>query len=145
MYFRRGRYGGRSTTPRSRSTARLPRRDNLRTPNHGAFMSATTSEIQQLNDLRHGLLALHKTLLDRQRLWYEREHGRLESGGQMLQLLAYDPAFAWLRVLSALIVQIDERLDDKEQPLTTEGAKTLFDEARGVIVGREGGEEYQQA
>jgi len=108
-------------------------------------MSATEIEVQQLNDLRHGLLALHKTLLDRQRLWYERDHGRLEGGGQMLQLLAYDPAFAWLRVLSALIVQIDERLDDKEQPLTSAGAKTLLDEARGVIVGKEGGDEYQQA
>jgi hypothetical protein len=108
-------------------------------------MSASELEIKQLNDLRHGLLALHKTLLDRQRLWYEREHGRLESGGQMLQLLAYDPAFAWLRVLSALIVQIDERLDDKEQPLTSETATTLFDEARGVIVGREGGDDYQRA
>jgi hypothetical protein len=108
-------------------------------------MSASELEIKQLNDLRHGLLALHKTLLDRQRLWYEREHGRLESGGQILQLLAYDPAFAWLRVLSVLIVQIDERLDDKEQPMTSEGATTLFDEARGVIVGREGGDDYQQA
>ena len=108
-------------------------------------MSASDFEIQQLNDLRHGLLALHKTLLDRQRLWYERDHGRLESGGQMLQLLAYDPAFAWLRVLSALIVQIDERLDDKEQPLTSEGAKALLDQARGFIVGKEGGAEYQQA
>jgi len=108
-------------------------------------MSASEIEIQQLNDLRHGLLALHKTLLDRQRLWYERDHGRLESGGQMLQLLAYDPAFAWLRVLSALIVQIDERLDDKDQPLTSAGARTLLDEARGVIVGKEGGDEYQQA
>ena len=108
-------------------------------------MSASEVEISQLNDLRHGLLALHKALLDRQRLWYEREHGRLETGGQMLQLLAYDPAFAWLRVLSALIVQIDERLDDKEQPVTSESAKTLFGEARGVIVGNAGGEEYQQA
>ena len=108
-------------------------------------MSASEIEIQQLNDLRHGLLALHKTLLDRQRLWYERDHGRLESGGQMLQLLAYDPAFAWLRVLSALIVQIDERLDDKDQPLTSAGARALLDEARGVIVGKEGGDEYQQA
>jgi hypothetical protein len=108
-------------------------------------MSASEIEVQQLNDLRHGLLALHKALLDRQRLWYERDHGRLESGGQMLQLLAYDPAFAWLRVLSALIVQIDERLDDKEQPLTSEGAKALLDEARGFIVGKAGGDEYQQA
>jgi len=108
-------------------------------------MSATDSEIKQLNELRHGLLALHKTLLDRQRIWYEREHGRIESGGQMLQLLAYDPAFAWLRVLSALIVQIDERLDDKDTPLTSESAKTLLDEARDVTVGQGGGEEYQRA
>ena len=108
-------------------------------------MSATESDIRDLNELRHGLLALHKTLLDRQRLWYEREHGRLEGGGQMLQLLAYDPAFAWLRVLSAFIVQIDERLEDKDQPLTAHGAKALFDEARGVIVGKEGGDEYQTA
>jgi hypothetical protein len=63
----------------------------------------------------------------------------------MLQLLAYDPAFAWLRVLSALIVQIDERLDDKEQPLTSAGVKALTDEARGVIVGNAGGDDYQQA
>lgn len=108
-------------------------------------MSATDREIQQLSQLRHGVLALHKTLLDRQRIWYEREHGRIESGGQLLQLLAYDPAFAWLRVLSALIVQIDERMEDKDTPLTSEGAKALIDETRGVIVGDAGGDEYQEA
>jgi hypothetical protein len=108
-------------------------------------MTASDVEIQQLNDLRHGLLTLHKTLVDRQRLWYEREHGRLEGGGQMLQLLAYDPAFAWLRVLSALIVQIDERLDDKEQPLTSESARSLIDEVHGIVVGKAGGDDYQQA
>lgn len=106
-------------------------------------MSTTDGDITRLNDLRHALLALHKTLLDRQRLWYEREHGRLEGGGQMLQLLAFDPAFAWLRVLSALIVQIDERLDDKETPLTPEAAKKIVDEARGLFVGKDGGEEFQ--
>ncbi len=108
-------------------------------------MSATEIEVKTLNELRHGLLALHKTLLDRQRLWYERDHGRLESGGQMLQLLAFDPAFAWLRVLSALIVQIDERLEDQESPLTSEGAQKLLDEARGLFVGKEGGPEFQEA
>jgi hypothetical protein len=106
-------------------------------------MSATDSEVRQLNDLRHGLLALHKTLLDRQRLWYEREHGRLEGGGQMLQLVAFDPAFAWLRVLSAFIVQIDEQLEDKDNPLTTEGAQKLIAEARGLFTGNEGGPDFQ--
>jgi hypothetical protein len=63
----------------------------------------------------------------------------------MLQMLAFDPAFAWLRVLSAFIVQIDERLEDKESPLTSEGAQALLDEARGVIVGADGGDDYQRA
>jgi len=106
-------------------------------------MSATDIEIRQLTDLHHALLALHKTLLDRQRVWYERDHGRVENGGPMLQLLAYDPAFSWLRVLSAFIVQIDEQMEDKKTPLTSEAAQRLIDEARGLFVGKEGGEEYQ--
>ncbi len=102
------------------------------------------TDTRQLNDLRHGLLSLHKSLLDTQRLWYEKEHGRLEGGGQMLQLLAFDPAFAWLRLLSALIVQIDEKLDDKDNPVTDDDVKELLDEARGLVVGKDGGEEYQR-
>lgn len=108
-----------------------------------AAAAAAASEIADINALRHGLLALHKTLLDAERLRYEREHGRLEGGGQMLQLLAFDPAFAWLRVLSALIVQIDERLDDKEHPFTSADAAKLRAEARGLLVGKEGGHEFQ--
>lgn len=107
-------------------------------------MSATDRELQQLNELRHALLALHKTLLDRQRLWYEKEHGRLEGGGQMLQLVAFDPAFAWLRVLSAFIVQIDEQIEDTETPFTSDSAAKLIQEARGLFTGREGGETFQQ-
>jgi hypothetical protein len=106
---------------------------------------ASADEIAGVNSLRHGLLALHKTLLDAERLRYEREHGRMEGGGQMLQLLAFDPAFAWLRVISALIVQIDERLDDKEHPLTSDDVKKLRLEARGLLVGKEGGAEFQES
>ena len=105
---------------------------------------AGADEIAGVQSLRHGLLALHKTLLDAERLRYEREHGRMEGGGQMLQLLAFDPSFAWLRVLSALIVQIDERLDDKEQPFTSGDAKKLRAEARGLLVGKDGGAEFQE-
>jgi hypothetical protein len=107
-------------------------------------MSATESELRQLNQLRHGLLALHKTLLDAERRRYEREHGRVEDGGPMLQLLAYDPSFAWLRVFSAFIVQIDERVDDKEHPITSDQAKQLLAEARGLLAGHEGSEEFQR-
>jgi hypothetical protein len=106
-------------------------------------MTTSDADIKQLNEIRHGLLTLHKTLLDTQRLWYEKEHGRLEGGGQMLQLLAYDPAFAWLRLFSALIVEIDEKLDDKEKPLTSDDAKKLVEDARGLVVGKEGGDVFQ--
>ena len=106
--------------------------------------SASDDEIAGIHTLRHGLLALHKSLLDAERLRYEREHGRVEGGAQMLQLLAFDPAFAWLRMLSALIVQVDERLDDKEQPFTADDAKKFREEARGLIVGKDGGEEFQR-
>jgi hypothetical protein len=107
-------------------------------------MNATDSDLSKLRSLRQALLTLHKTLLDAERQRYEREHGRVEGGGQMLQLLAYDPSFAWLRVFSALIVQIDERVDDKEHPITTEDAARLLGEARGLLAGHEGGEELQR-
>jgi guanosine-3',5'-bis(diphosphate) 3'-pyrophosphohydrolase len=61
-----------------------------------------------LDELRHALLKLHKTLLDAQRIRYEREHGRVESRGELLDLVLRDASFEWLRVLSALIAGLDE-------------------------------------
>ena len=62
----------------------------------------------KLDTLRHALLHLHKTLLDAQRARYEREHGRVESTGELLDLVLKDASFEWLRVLSALIAGLDE-------------------------------------
>ena len=56
---------------------------------------------------RAALLDLHRRLLDAVRLEYERENGRV-GNAEMLQLVAYDPAFAWLRPVSELIVALDE-------------------------------------
>ena len=81
----------------------------------------TTSD---LDALRHALLALHKTLLDAQRVRYEREHGRVESRGELLDLVLRDASFEWLRVLSALIAGLDE---------LTEADKDAGAELRGVI------------
>jgi hypothetical protein len=69
----------------------------------------------QLTDLRHGLLRLHKTLLDWERGTYEQVHGR-QSGGELLKLLLDDPHFAWLRPMSQTIVRIDEMLDAEALP-----------------------------
>lgn len=64
--------------------------------------------MSQIDVVRGNLLELHKTLLDAVRIDYEREHGRVESAGALLQLVVSDPAFAWLRPLSQLICAIDE-------------------------------------
>jgi guanosine-3',5'-bis(diphosphate) 3'-pyrophosphohydrolase len=81
----------------------------------------TTSDLEAL---RHALLALHKTLLDAQRVRYEREHGRVESRGELLDLVLRDASFEWLRVLSALIAGLDE---------LTEADNDAGVELRGVI------------
>jgi hypothetical protein len=69
-----------------------------------------------LDKLREALLHLHKALLDAQRIRYERDHGRVESPGELLELVLEDPSFEWLRVLSALIARLDElaEIDDKD-------------------------------
>jgi hypothetical protein len=61
-----------------------------------------------LEELRGALLELHRAVLHAQQLAYEREHGRVESRGELLQLVVRHPDFAWIRALSALIAQLDE-------------------------------------
>lgn len=104
---------------------------------------ASPADLERLRELRHALLALHKALLDDEQQRYEREHGRLESGGRLLQLLVSDPSFAWLRVLSALIVQIDERLD-ADEPLVTGDVKQLRDDVRTSITSNADGGDFQR-
>ncbi len=55
---------------------------------------------------RAALLELHRVLIDTIRKDYEHDHGQVGSG-RMLQLVAYDPGFAWLRPVSELIVALD--------------------------------------
>ena len=80
------------------------------------------------------LLELHKSLVDAERERYERQHGRVDSPHQMLRLLMQDPAFAWLRPVSALIVQADERLSDAA-PLDRADADALGREVRRLLDG----------
>jgi hypothetical protein len=66
------------------------------------------------NGARHALLDLHRSLLDAQRIRYERDHGRIETSGEFLGLVLEHPSFEWLRELSALIAQLDEWLEGGE-------------------------------
>ena len=86
---------------------------------------------QRLNALRHVLLNLHKTLLDAERVRYERAHGRVTSG-KLLQLVIRDRQFAWLHPLSELVVRIDE-LVDSDEPLKGSDVESLLTEARRLL------------
>jgi hypothetical protein len=76
----------------------------------------------QIAAVRMACLALHKLLISSVRHTYEREHGRIESSGELLNLVAYDAAFAWLHPLSELIVALDELLDIPEHDDTDAAA-----------------------
>ena len=83
-----------------------------------------------LRSLNDRLLALHGALLQRERAAYEATHGPT-APAELLRLLLNDPQFAWLRPLSAIIAQIDEALDPREDPRETgraarADAETLF-------------------
>jgi hypothetical protein len=92
-----------------------------------------------LTDLRHTLLAHHKTLLDSERARYDHDIERITSSGQLLNLVLQDPFFAWLHELSELIVAIDETLDSKENPPQAADAARLLAQARTLLIPAEGG------
>jgi hypothetical protein len=98
---------------------------------------------QRLTDLRNALLSLHKTLLDSERASYERDVARIQSSSQLLELVLYDPWFAWLRELSQLVVLIDETLDAKEPPNGFD-ADRLVAKARELIVPNENGRGFEK-
>jgi hypothetical protein len=105
---------------------------------------ASSSERTQLTELRNGLLRLHKVLLDWERIRYERSNGRIADNMKLLHLTINDPAFAWLRALSALIVQIDERMEDKKTPMTSSDVKSFRTEVRQLLSPSQTGGDFQR-
>jgi hypothetical protein len=98
---------------------------------------------QRLTQLRNGLLSLHKTLLDSERASYERDIARISSSGELLNLVIYDPWFAWLHELSELVVLIDETLDAKEPPNGID-AERLIAQARDLVAPDENGAGFRK-
>jgi hypothetical protein len=70
---------------------------------------------RRLREIREALLRLHRTLLDWERLGYERIHGR-QSANEFLQVVLHEQEFAWLRPLSESVVRIDEMLSADGEP-----------------------------
>jgi len=102
---------------------------------------AITSESALLHDVRVRLLHLHQTLLDLERKSFETTHGRVNSG-ELLQLVLNHAQFAWLRIISALVVQIDEMLDADEQASAVDMVN-LISAARQLFA-ESGDQEFQQ-
>jgi hypothetical protein len=99
----------------------------------------------RLKTLRDGLLRLHKSLLEVVRSEYEHDVALITSTGQYLNLVLDDPAFQWLRELSAFIVMIDEALAQKVPPVTEEDAQRMIAQARGLLSPAEEGTGFARA
>jgi hypothetical protein len=114
----------------------------MTSPSPAASSPLTHDARQRLEDLRRALLNVHKALLDDARIRYEREQGRIEGSGALLQLVLNDPWFAWLHPLSGLVVQIDELLA-ADEPTAADGAM-LLNQARTLMRPDENGEGFQR-
>lgn len=77
---------------------------------------------RKLDAVAHALRPVHKALIDRVQIDYERTQGPVEGPYHLFKLVVGDPAFAWLQPLSALMAEIDELVDQKE-PVRPEAAK----------------------
>ena len=109
---------------------------------------ARTREInplrQTLVSVRHGLLGLHKSLIVAEQLTFERVYGRIDSTGQLLQLVMNDPWFTWLHPLSNMVVRIDELLDNEDDLTTEEVAEIVF-QVRALIRPSEEGDGFERS
>ncbi|HEY3884923.1 MAG TPA: VOC family protein [Vicinamibacterales bacterium] len=92
----------------------------------------------RLKELRSGLIALHKALLDDSRAAYELDRGRVASSGALLQLVISDPWFAWLHQISELVVRIDETAA-AEGAATESDARTLVEQVDRLLIPSETG------
>jgi hypothetical protein len=123
-------------------TNRQPEQMTMTSPPPAASAPLSPDVRQQLDDLRRGLLRVHKALLEDARIRYEREQGRIEGSGALLQLVLNDPWFAWLHPLSGLVVQIDELLAADEATLSD--GETLLNQARALLKPDANGEGFQR-
>jgi hypothetical protein len=92
-----------------------------------------------LRDLRAALLALHKILLDWERLAYERLNGRT-APAELLRIITTDRQFAWLRPLSELIIRMDVLLEPEGDESVDAGALVIH--ARNLVAPDEAGTPY---
>lgn len=96
----------------------------------------------QLQEIRLRLLDLHRALIAVAREDHERLNGRM-TGAAFWEVLTNDPAFAWLRPLTAFIVTMDEMLDSKTPLLPADRVECVL-QARQLLAPAESGNEFQR-
>ena len=94
-----------------------------------------------MDQLRRALLRLHKTLLDDERVSYERVYGRIASNGEFLQLVLGHAWFVWLRPLSQLVAQLDE-LGEIEDASASAEITAMMASVRTLITPTEEGDGF---
>ena len=97
------------------------------------------SRVQELRKLRLGLLGLHKTLLVSERAVYQEARGQAIGDRELLDLLFGDEWFAWLRLISRLVVEFDEVLDSADPAA---GAGWLRERTRDLLKGAAGDAQF---
>lgn len=100
-------------------------------------MSSNSSSLdfpfKRLRDVRTKLLRLHKALLESEKVEYEKSHGPIRSRGEFFQLVIGEGVFSWLRPFSQFIVEIDEVMAAKDEPVTLQQVNHLLEEARMLL------------
>lgn len=89
--------------------------------------------VKQLRTIRGVLLTLHKRLLDSQKQVYEARYGTIAGPNEYFKIVLEDEEFVWLRTFSQLIVEIDEAIDSKRDPMTLDKGNALLDMARQTL------------
>lgn len=97
---------------------------------------ATTDDRTRLFKVREALLDLHKELLNVERKRYEANVGPVSNEFEFFRLATSDPSFAWIGPMTALIVQIDEKVASKE-PITAGEVANLYGDTRLLLASPE--------
>jgi hypothetical protein len=97
---------------------------------------------RDLTELREKLVVLHKALIDSERVEYESSFGTIPTPNQFLKLLINDPWFAWLQPVSAMVVAIDELMDEKEKPVTKGDLARVKSQTSALLKASEEGEGF---
>ena len=104
----------------------------------------TSGDAPRLTEIRHALVHLHKSLVDYDRVRYEKTVGAIQSPNHFLELLMRDPWFAWLHPLSNLVVRIDQMLEGEAEANLAE-AYGLLREAQALLRPSEQGDGFERS